>query len=818
MNHRSMVSSGLLRGRLDPLVRASWPVWAREHAQTCPTCQDLVEADTLLRRAGATLSAAMRPEAGPTPTLATLTALAAKRRRPAAADLVPPGARFRAGTYRSIPLEITRTSQGLRAWHPLARGLALYALPVRRPPVLLRAEVSQRPGIGFEVPYAPDRPTQVLAVATPGSLDPTLWTLWLCDWLADRTVESDAPPDPPGPESGMAGIGVPHDPENRVHFACLQVPASGRPLVERADPLPPAHSEVSALLHDGAHLGRMARLSASAGAYRQALELAVSLGDATGEAMALGGLAMVCLQNGFFDDADRILDALVERVPLDRTLGGWICRAGVAASLARDDIPMAEVWLARARACDPTASDRVLLQEVRLARLRGDLPSVECLGARIAGSSLPEQTRRYVLFARAEALAALGSIAQARAILGADHPEPSEPLELCLLRLLAEAAVLEAEGGSLDWNEALRRLIPPASADTGATIALAPGRALVEAAAQAEAAGHHEAAGALFRLRFLGSIDPPDPACPLLAAASFAGHTLVLGIDGHLVVHPLDRATIARLATRSREELEAGESPRALAELSDLLFPWGPPDTPFQVVSDGVLAEVPFLGLIGLRQGARLAPVQDLLGIPQSGWHPPTPCSHGVASLADSDGDLPFAGREVLRDEASTWLRGSRATRARLREVGPVGLLHVAVHTSRMHGIPELRLADGPLTAVEIAGMTFEGSPLVVLSGCATAAGAACLGIERSLADAFLRAGASAVVATRWPVLDREMYHLVRELVRVWPFTDVAGTVARVAGTLRDRGFPSRLWAAPVVYAPAWRPMPHPPSAGSLSP
>ncbi|MAE44329.1 MAG: hypothetical protein CMF63_04985, partial [Magnetovibrio sp.] len=72
-------------------------------------------------------------------------------------------------------------------------------------------------------------------------------------------------------------------------------------------------------------------------------------------------------------------------------------------------------------------------------------------------------------------------------------------------------------------------------------------------------------------------------------------------------------------------------------------------------------------------------------------------------------------------------------------------------------------------------------------------------GIERSLAGAFLKSGASAVVSTHWPVRDREFQGFVEALVDRWPFPDPALAVARVCRRLRRQGAPPRVWGAPVV-------------------
>jgi CHAT domain-containing protein len=127
-------------------------------------------------------------------------------------------------------------------------------------------------------------------------------------------------------------------------------------------------------------------------------------------------------------------------------------------------------------------------------------------------------------------------------------------------------------------------------------------------------------------------------------------------------------------------------------------------------------------------------------------------------------------------------------------------LLHLGLHARREQGVPQLLFADGPLGPVEIAATPLPGAPVVLLAGCATGVSHTAAGVERSLADAFLRAGASAVIGTLWPVEDREILPFVRALVEAWPFQDVAATVASICLRLRQQGLPARCWAAPMVY------------------
>jgi CHAT domain-containing protein/tetratricopeptide (TPR) repeat protein len=115
---------------------------------------------------------------------------------------------------------------------------------------------------------------------------------------------------------------------------------------------------------------------------------------------------------------------------------------------------------------------------------------------------------------------------------------------------------------------------------------------------------------------------------------------------------------------------------------------------------------------------------------------------------------------------------GSRSTKAAVRDALVRGdIVHIASHGSHNSQNPlfsQMTVAsksragsDGMLAVYEIMTMPVR-SPLVFLSGCETGLGGEGDGVfsvasdEGSLAQAFLFAGASSVVATLWPVRDSE--------------------------------------------------------------
>jgi tetratricopeptide (TPR) repeat protein len=140
----------------------------------------------------------------------------------------------------------------------------------------------------------------------------------------------------------------------------------------------------------------------------------------------------------------------------------------------------------------------------------------------------------------------------------------------------------------------------------------------------------------------------------------------------------------------------------------------------------------------------------------------------GCSSFGERMPPLPAVGAE-LDAIAARWpgtynqLRDTQATQAALLErtasgeLAQYGLLHIASHARLLPArgrAAHLKLWDGDLLLSEIASLRLGGA-LVVLSACDGAAADALLGEEvLSLSWAFLAAGASAVLASLWPVED----------------------------------------------------------------
>lgn len=184
------------------------------------------------------------------------------------------------------------------------------------------------------------------------------------------------------------------------------------------------------------------------------------------------------------------------------------------------------------------------------------------------------------------------------------------------------------------------------------------------------------------------------------------------------------------------------------------------------VVPHGGLAALPFAALapaggpplaehlaLALAPSARAA--WRSLGWPQRRWR------HALA-LGESS-QLPQAGAEA-RQVAALYPEGralldAEATPSALRAAAAgQDLLHLACHAQFRGDNPRfsaLHLHGGALTADEAERLPLGSGPLVVLSGCETALSeAGPLDEMVGLVRAFLRAGASRVLASLWPVDD----------------------------------------------------------------
>lgn len=208
------------------------------------------------------------------------------------------------------------------------------------------------------------------------------------------------------------------------------------------------------------------------------------------------------------------------------------------------------------------------------------------------------------------------------------------------------------------------------------------------------------------------------------------------------------------------------------------------------VVPDGLFQDVPFHALLDPVGGRYLIEDRELLIVPAAGLvgrsaSPRGPEGTATAILVGSPDlagsavgrGLPrlaaaAAGRDAI---ASLYARaivldGAEADRASLAGLDHrADVLEFDVHAVGTPSGPALVLAgeNGLLGAADIGPELLHGARLVILGGCATAAGPRDpFEGSMGLARAFLGAGARTVIATLWPVVDGDVSAILPRIHR----------------------------------------------------
>jgi CHAT domain-containing protein/tetratricopeptide (TPR) repeat protein len=246
------------------------------------------------------------------------------------------------------------------------------------------------------------------------------------------------------------------------------------------------------------------------------------------------------------------------------------------------------------------------------------------------------------------------------------------------------------------------------------------------------------------------------------------------------------------------------------------------------IVPHGVLEQLPFAALHDRSTGRFLVEDHVIAYAPSAGAIPALREARGAASLdvAAVQSFAPFPVQLPGTRAEADMVRGAgrdgrvhlgpRATEAQLRRaLAGNGVVHVASHgtlNARNPMFSRIELArgsgasadDGRLEVHEVLGLQVN-SPLVVLSGCETALAEDWTGNAlrpagiATLAQAFLQAGAGAVIATLWRIDDQGSAELVSRFYRL----AAAGTVAdALAGAQREMiQDPDPRYASPYYWA-----------------
>ena len=243
------------------------------------------------------------------------------------------------------------------------------------------------------------------------------------------------------------------------------------------------------------------------------------------------------------------------------------------------------------------------------------------------------------------------------------------------------------------------------------------------------------------------------------------------------------------------------------------------------IVPHGILSYVPFAALRDPGSGKRAVDLWSLQFLPTAAALPAVRASVArgqparLSVLAPFPAELPATKAEAAAVAVSSIrvrrITGEAATERVLRRALESGdAVHVATH-GVMNAInpmfSALQLArgrtaspddDGRLEVHEVIGLS-SGSPLVFLSGCETGLGVArATPFERNedyatLGQAFLYAGASAVVATLWRIDDEGA---ARFAERFYGHLRSMSAVDAVAAAQRDLSHDAR-WGHPYYWA-----------------
>jgi hypothetical protein len=180
-------------------------------------------------------------------------------------------------------------------------------------------------------------------------------------------------------------------------------------------------------------------------------------------------------------------------------------------------------------------------------------------------------------------------------------------------------------------------------------------------------------------------------------------------------------------------------------------------------------------------------------------------------------GALPYAreeGRSVVRrlGGGSELLLAERASEDALKkaDLSRYGILHFAAHAVADEENPDRSAVvlspgneseDGLLQVREIGELDLDGR-IVVLSACRTAAGRTMNGEGvQSLARAFFRAGAHAVVASRWPLRDDEAAEIFDDFYRAVGHGETLTRSLHIATQKAiSAGLPASAWSGLTLY------------------
>jgi CHAT domain-containing protein len=255
------------------------------------------------------------------------------------------------------------------------------------------------------------------------------------------------------------------------------------------------------------------------------------------------------------------------------------------------------------------------------------------------------------------------------------------------------------------------------------------------------------------------------------------------------------------------------------------------------VLPDGQLYRVPFGALVDDRTGGFVAERFEMTVVPSAatwlrwrkstgddsrtsllGFADPSPIGYPAGDEQSDLRPLPHARREVegMRRQLGREGRvfeGNEATETALKTEDLAGyrVIHLAAHAVVNHEHPERSAVllgpdatrdgnDGVVAFDEVVALDLDGQ-VVLLSACRSASGPLVGGEGvMGLANAFFQAGARTVVASLWPVRDRETAALVNRFgAHIGDGNSVASALSLARRDLVRSGAPPASWAGMAV-------------------
>ncbi len=229
---------------------------------------------------------------------------------------------------------------------------------------------------------------------------------------------------------------------------------------------------------------------------------------------------------------------------------------------------------------------------------------------------------------------------------------------------------------------------------------------------------------------------------------------------------------------------------------------------------DGLFAQIPWLALLTNHKNTReiasdFRIICNPLDLKNIGIKPGRFSDRPNAVFAVSSENLPSVETEADKisgyfDRASVH-KNKMATTGNLKEALETydGFIHIAAHSSRSSENPlfsRILMDDGPFFPFDLFNSGVKAQ-LVTLSGCQTAAPGLYYGNSFSLAKSFMQAGSRFVLASLWPVRDKEIMRFMNHFYANLKVTeDVFESYSLAAAKTKEETQNPAVWSSFVLW------------------